>query len=75
MSRKAGSFGDAGVFSFDGSKTLTTGEGGMLVTNREDVYRRSLFLRDHGRTPGDKMFCNAEVAYKYKMTSMQTALQ
>lgn len=72
--RKAGSFGDTGVFSFHGSKTLVTGEGGMLVTNREDVYRRSLFLRDHGRNPGDKMFCNAEVAYKYKMTSMQAAL-
>jgi len=72
--KKAGSFGDTGVFSFHGSKTLTTGEGGMLVTNREDVYRRSLFLRDHGRRPGDKMFFNAEVAYKYKMSSMQAAL-
>jgi perosamine synthetase len=74
MGRKAGSFGDTGVFSFHGSKTLTTGEGGMLVTNREDVYRRCLFLRDHGRNPGDKMFWNTEVAYKYKMTSMQAAL-
>ena len=74
MSRKAGSFGDTGVFSFHGSKILTTGEGGMLVTDNEDVYRRSLFLRDHGRNPGDKMFWNAEVAYKYKMSSMQAAL-
>jgi perosamine synthetase len=72
--RKAGSFGDAGVFSFHGSKTLTTGEGGMLVTDREDISRRVLFLRDHGRTPGDKLFWNSEVAYKYKMSSMQAAL-
>ncbi|MCL0083742.1 DegT/DnrJ/EryC1/StrS family aminotransferase [Thermodesulfovibrionales bacterium] len=72
--RKAGSFGDTGVFSFHGSKVLTTGEGGMLVTDREDVYHRVLFLRDHGRKPGDKMFWNAEVAYKYKMSSMQAAL-
>lgn len=72
--KKAGGFGDAGVFSFHGSKTLTTGEGGMLVTNREDVYHRALFLRDHGRKPGDKMYYNAEVAYKYKMSSMQAAL-
>ena len=71
---KSGSFGDTGVFSFHGSKVLVTGEGGMLVTNREDIYRRSLFLRDHGRKPGDKMFWNAEVAYKYKMSSMQAAL-
>ena len=74
MSRKAGSFGDTGVFSFHGSKILTTGEGGMLVTDNEDVYHRTLFLRDHGRNPGDKMFWNAEVAYKYKMSSMQAAL-
>lgn len=72
--RKAGSFGDIGVFSFHGSKTLTTGEGGMLVTNREDIYYRVLFLRDHGRKPGDKMFWNTEVAYKYKMSSLQAAL-
>lgn len=72
--RKAGSFGDTGVFSFHGSKTLTTGEGGMLVTNDEDLYRRVLFLRDHGRRPGDKQFWNTEVAYKYKMSSMQAAL-
>ena len=72
--RRAGSFGDVGVFSFHGSKTLTTGEGGMLVTNREDLFRRVLFLRDHGRNPGDTMFCNTEVAYKYKMSSMQAAI-
>ena len=71
---KSGSFGETGVFSFHGSKTLVTGEGGMLVTNREDIYHRSLFLRNHGRNPGDKMFWNAEVAYKYKMSSMQAAL-
>lgn len=72
--RKAGSLGDLGVFSFHGSKTLTTGEGGMLVTNRPEIYERVLFLRDHGRRPGDKMFWNTEVAYKYKMSSMQAAL-
>ena len=72
--RKAGSFGDTGVFSFHGSKTLTTGEGGMLITDREDIYQRVLFLRDHGRKPGDKLFYNTEVGYKYKMSSMQAAL-
>ena len=71
---KAGSFGNTCVFSFHGSKTLTTGEGGMLVTDMEDIYNRVLFLRDHGRKPGDKLFCNTEVAYKYKMSSMQAAL-
>jgi perosamine synthetase len=72
--KKAGSFGDTGVFSFHGSKTLTTGEGGMLVTDDDDIYRRVMFLRDHGRRPGDRMFWNTEVAHKYKMSSMQAAL-
>jgi perosamine synthetase len=72
--RRAGSLGDVGVFSFHGSKTLTTGEGGMLVTDREDLVRRVLFLRDHARNPGDKTFWTTEVAYKYKMSSMQAAL-
>lgn len=72
--KRAGSFGDTGVFSFHGSKTMTTGEGGMLVTDRKDLYDRCLALRDHGRAPGEKMFWNAEVGYKYKMSSMQAAL-
>jgi perosamine synthetase len=72
--RMAGSFGDTGVFSFHGSKTMTTGEGGMLVTDRDDIFDRVCFLRDHGRVPGDVNFFNREVAFKYKMSSMQAAL-
>jgi perosamine synthetase len=70
----AGGFGEVSVFSFHGSKTLTTGEGGMLVTDRQDLFERVQFLRDHGRQAGDVQFFNAEVAYKYKMSSMQAAL-
>lgn len=72
--KKAGSFGKTGVFSFHGSKVLTTGEGGMLVTNDENIYKRVLFLRDHGRPSGDKLFWNTEVGYKYKMSALQAAL-
>jgi len=69
----AGSLGDTGVFSFHGSKTVTTGEGGMLVTDRDDLFKRALFLRDHGRQPGDKSFVNTEVAFLYKMSALQAA--
>jgi perosamine synthetase len=72
--RAAGSFGHVGVFSFHGSKTLTTGEGGMLVTDDEKIYARVQFLRDHGRAAGEKMFWNTEVAFKYKMSALQAAL-
>jgi perosamine synthetase len=71
---QAGSFGVTGTFSFHGSKTMTTGEGGMLVTDSKEIYDEVLFLRDHGRKPGDIMFFNEQVAYKYKMSAVQAAL-
>jgi perosamine synthetase len=72
--RRTGSMGDTGVFSFHGSKTLTTGEGGMLVTDRDDLHQRVLSLRDHGRPPGDTGFYNQEVAFKYRLSGVQAAL-
>ncbi|HEY3527621.1 MAG TPA: DegT/DnrJ/EryC1/StrS family aminotransferase [Nocardioides sp.] len=72
--RRAGSFGRVSVFSFHGSKTLTTGEGGMLLTDDPDLFRRVNVLRDHGRRPGDRAFNNFEVAFKYKMSGLQAAL-
>ncbi len=72
--RQAGTFGTFGCFSFHGSKTMTTGEGGMLVTKNKALFDRVQVLRDHGRAPGDVTFTNGEVAYKYKMSSLQAAL-
>jgi perosamine synthetase len=72
--RRAGSFGTMAAFSFHGSKTLTTGEGGMLVLDDDHLRTRVMQLRDHGRVPGDTMFFNEEVGWKYKMSSMQAAL-
>src|SRR5690242_12969163 len=72
--RRAGSFGTMAAFSFHGSKTLTTGEGGMLVLDDDHLRTRIKLLRDHGRVPGDTMFLNQEVGWKYKMSSMQAAL-
>lgn len=72
--RPAGNFGQASVFSFHGSKTLTTGEGGMLLTDDPAFHRTVLRLRDHGREPGDVMFRNIEVGFKYRMSALQAAL-
>lgn len=71
---RAGSFGTASAFSFHGSKTLTTGEGGMLLYDDEAIDDRCKRLRDHGRRPGDIMFFNDEVGFKYRMSAMQAAL-
>ena len=69
--RKAGTFGDIGVFSFHGTKMITTGEGGMVVTDSTPLYETILTLRDHGRAPGDTAFHNKRVGYKYKMSALQ----
>ena len=74
FNKSAGAFGDISVFSFHGTKILTTGEGGMLVTDDENIYNRARMLSDHGRWPGERRTQNEYVAYKYKMTSMQAAM-
>jgi perosamine synthetase len=72
--RPAGTLGDIGAFSFHGTKTLTTGEGGMVVTNRADIFERISRLRDHGRTAGEfKLYLTSELAYRYRMSSLQAA--
>lgn len=73
--RRAGCFGEAAAFSFHGSKTVATGEGGMLVTDSRDLYERVLCLRDHGRAPGDhRRFINQEIGFKYRMNGVTAAL-
>ncbi len=73
--KKAGAMGDFGVFSFHGTKTVTTGEGGMIVTNRDDLFDRLQILADHGRNPKrKKMFWVEQIGYKYKMSNLQAAL-
>ena len=73
--KRAGSMGKFGTFSFHGSKTLTTGEGGMLVTNDTDLYHRILTLSNHGRIRGEKkQFWPDLVGFKYKMSNIQAAI-
>lgn len=71
---RAGKFGTASMFSFHRTKTLTTGEGGMLLLDDDKLYERCAFLRDHGRKPGGQMYYNYEVTYKYMPFNVQAAL-
>lgn len=71
---KAGKFGVGSVFSFHRTKTLTTGEGGMLLLDDDKLYERCMVLRDHGRRPGGPMYYNFEVTYKYMPFNIQAAL-
>jgi perosamine synthetase len=70
----AGTLGDIGVFSFHGTKTMTTGEGGMLVTNRSELFDRVSTMRDHGRTRvNHRLFTTDEIGFKYRMSGLQAA--
>lgn len=69
---RAGKFGIGSVFSFHRTKTLTTGEGGMLLLDDDELFQRCKFLRDHGRAPGT--YFNTEVTFKYMPFNVQAAL-
>lgn len=73
--RRAGSLGLFGAFSFHGTKTLTTGEGGMFVTNDSALYEKLLTLSNHGRGRGQtKQFWPEMIGFKYKMSNIQAAI-
>ena len=74
-SKKAGSIGTYGTFSFHGTKTVCTGEGGMFVTNDEEIYEKSLTLSNHGRSRYQKkQFWPDMIGFKYKMSNIQAAI-
>ena len=73
--KRAGSMGKFGTFSFHGTKTLTTGEGGIFVTNDGNLYERVLTLSNHGRSKSQKkQFWPDMIGFKYKMSNMQAAI-
>lgn len=73
--QRAGSIGRFGTFSFHGTKTLTTGEGGMFVTNDTALFEHVLTLSNHGRSRQQtKQFWPDMVGYKYKMSNLQAAI-
>ncbi|MGV2099615.1 DegT/DnrJ/EryC1/StrS family aminotransferase [Rhizobium sp. 21-4511-3d] len=72
---RAGAMGAFGAFSFHGTKTITTGEGGMFVTNDSALYARVLTLSNHGRARGQtKQFWPDEIGFKYKISNLQAAV-
>ena len=71
--KRVGSFGDCGVFSFYGNKIITSGEGGMITTDNEQIYLKAKRLRDHAMSP-QKRYWHEEIGYNYRMTNLQAAL-
>jgi dTDP-4-amino-4,6-dideoxygalactose transaminase len=70
-----GTIGDVGCFSFYPTKNMTTGEGGMVVTDDPDVAERASRLVNHGRGDADTHgYDHVEVGYNYRMTSLAAAI-
>ncbi len=72
--RKLGSIGDAGCFSFQSSKNLTSGEGGMIITNDEKLYDMMNSLRNVGRVKGGEWYEHHNAGCNYRITQLQVTL-
>lgn len=69
----AGTFGDVGTFSFFADKTITTGEGGLVVTNNERFAENLLYLRNQGRIDRGS-FIHPQMGYNFRLTDLQAAV-
>lgn len=72
--QKCGSFGDISIFSFYPNKHITTGEGGMILTNNTDLSERCKKLRNLCFEPDGPRFVHHEIGWNYRMTNLQAAL-
>ena len=71
--QKVGTFGDASTFSFFGNKTISTGEGGMILFSDPKVAEKARILRDHGMSK-NKRYWHDVVGYNYRLTNIQAAI-
>jgi dTDP-4-amino-4,6-dideoxygalactose transaminase len=72
--RKLGTIGDAGCFSFQSSKNLTSGEGGITITDNEALFEKIASLRNCGRLKGRQWYEHFNLGCNYRMTTLQAAL-
>lgn len=71
--KKVGAIGDIGCFSFYGNKTITTGEGGICVTNNKKLAEKMRLLKDHGMSSKKRYWHNV-IGYNFRMTNIQAAI-
>ncbi len=72
--KRVGALGDAGAFSFQTSKNITAGEGGIVVTNRRDIFERCWSYRNVGRVPGGAWYQHEILGWNYRLTEFQAAI-
>ena len=72
--RRVGAIGDAGVFSFQSSKNMTAGEGGVVLTNDYDTYVKVWSYHNAGRDPEGEWYMHYRVGWNFRMTELQAAI-
>jgi len=72
--KPVGGFGDVACFSFQGAKMTVSGEGGMLLTDNEDIYQRAKLLADMGRTDREAVFWSDLLGFEYVMSNVSASL-
>lgn len=72
--RKTGTFGESAVFAFYANKQLTTGEGGMIVTNNKKIYELCRSLRNQGRSENMQWLDHTRLGYNYRMDELSAAV-
>lgn len=71
--RHVGTFGEVGTFSFYGNKTISTGEGGMVITNDDRLAERLTLLKGHAQSP-TRRYWHVEMGFNYRMTNVCAAI-
>ena len=74
LKRRCGTFGDLSTFSFYANKHITTGEGGMILTNDKKIYNKCESLRNLCFGVGAKRFNHDDIGWNYRMTNLQAAI-
>lgn len=72
--KNVGTFGESAVFAFYPNKQLTTGEGGMIITNKKEIYEKCCSLRNQGRASNMKWLDHQYLGYNYRMDEMSAAI-
>jgi perosamine synthetase len=72
--KKVGAFGDCGVFAFYPNKQITTGEGGMIVTDDKNIYRLCRSMRNQGRSDDESWLQHERLGFNYRLSDINCAL-
>ncbi len=72
--KKIGSFGDCAIFSFQNGKIMTCGEGGALITNDEEIYKKAYLIHGVGRPKNDRVYEHSILGSNYRMNEFQGAI-